>query len=98
MERNRHGKRAWLGLVLYVVSYDVWAAKTNNETLSTAFYNSIKHPIKRWPIIALWMYITAHLFKFLPEAIDPLRLSWKDLCERVCQSRENDSQNTHLEA
>lgn len=71
------GERAWFGLVFYIVSYDVWAARNQKETLSMAFYNSLKHPIRRWPVILIWVYITAHLFKFLPERYDPLRLPWK---------------------
>lgn len=77
------GERAWVGLVLYIVGYDVWAARNGRETLSMAFYNAIRHPIRRWPVIALWSYITAHLFKFLPDNLDPLRLPWKTHCLRM---------------
>ena len=67
------GTKAWLGLVTYIAAYDVYAAKTGRETLSSAFYAAIKHPINRWPVILIWAYITAHLFKWIPDWCDPLR-------------------------
>ena len=76
MTKLTNGGYAWFGLVTYVVMYDLWAAKTRNETLSMAFYNALDHPIKRWPIVAMWIYITVHLFKWLPDRLDPLRRIW----------------------
>ena len=69
-----YGDRAWFGLVAYIASYDLWAILSNKETLSMSFYNSLKHPIRRWPTIAVWSYITAHLFKLIPDKYDPLRM------------------------
>jgi hypothetical protein len=67
------GSKAWIGLTGYVVVYDAWAAVTGNETLSSAFYRSFSHPVRRMPLLVLWAYLTAHLFHLLPERWDPLR-------------------------
>lgn len=77
MKSYTDGQRAWLGLVLYIMCYDIWAARSGRETLSMAFYEAIQHPARRWPTIAIWSFITAHLFKFIPDNYDPLRLPWK---------------------
>lgn len=69
----RSGTKAWMGLAAYVLLWDLWAVKSKKETLSQAFCNGLKHPIKRWRIIALWAYITAHLFTWIPPKYDPLR-------------------------
>lgn len=77
-KRLTPGGQAWIGLVIYIAAYDLWATRTGRDTLSMAFYNSIRHPVRRWPVIVIWSYLTAHLFKFLPDKVDPLRLPWKD--------------------
>jgi hypothetical protein len=73
MRQLTPGGKAWIGLTLYVIAYDSYAVLTQKDTMSTAFLNAIKHPKKRWPVIAAWIYITTHLFKLIPEKIDPLR-------------------------
>ena len=70
---DQHGVLAWLALTAYVTTYDVWAARTGRETLSSAFYRAVKHPRGRWPVLAVWAYLTAHLFKLVPDRLDPLR-------------------------
>lgn len=77
------GGLAWVGLVLYIVCYDCWAASQGRETLSTAFYRALRHPVRRWPVIVAWSYITGHLFKLIPEYADPLRFPWEDIYRRV---------------
>lgn len=67
------GSKAWIGLTAYVAGYDLWAAARGEETLSTAFYRAFRHPVKRFPLILLWAYLTAHLFHLMPERWDPLR-------------------------
>lgn len=67
------GGKAWIGLTAYVVAYDAYAVASKNDTLSTAFYQSVAHPKKRWPVIVVWVYLTCHLFKIVPEKYDPLR-------------------------
>ena len=74
MAKITPGSKAWAGLAAYIVSYDVYAIARNKDTLSMAFYEALRHPVKRWPVIIIWTYITFHLFKFLPDRFDPLRM------------------------
>ena len=69
----RPGNKAWIGLVAYIAGYDLWAAVSGNETLSSAFYRASQNPVKRTLLAALWAYLTAHLFHLLPDRWDPLR-------------------------
>jgi len=73
MAKMTHGAKAWLGLMGYVAMYDGYAVLAQKDTMSQAFLGAVKHPYKRWPVIAAWIYITCHLFKFIPERVDPLR-------------------------
>lgn len=68
------GDRAWVGLAVYVVVYDLYAVFSNNRTLSSAFWAAIDHPVRRWPTIMAWLYITGHLFRLIPAKYDPLRM------------------------
>ena len=81
------GELAWVGLTLYIVCYDIWAARTGNETLSSAFYAALKHPVRRWPTTLVWSYITAHLFHLIPAKYDPLRCPWKEYHEKLLALR-----------
>lgn len=65
----RPSTKGWLGLAAYVVVWDLLA----EETLSSGFADAWRHPVRRWPLVAAWAFITAHLFVVLPERIDPLR-------------------------
>lgn len=67
---------AWLGLTVYVVASDSFLiieehrGKVNYYTMSNAFRESLRHPIKRWPVILMWAILTFHLFDFFfPETI-----------------------------
>ena len=74
----------WLGLSLYIISADTFLIVKERKghaqycTMSTSFRDSLAHPIKRWPIILIWIGITFHLFDFFfPEPIrkyEPARL------------------------
>lgn len=61
-------------MAVYIIGYDVWAAVSRNETLSEAFYNAVRHPVRKWPVGVVWTYLTVHLFHVLPERFDPLRV------------------------
>ena len=76
----RTGTKAWLGLALYIVAYDVWAICQQNdtETMSEAFTTALKHPYHRAPVILAWAYITGHLFTLIPPKLDPLRMFNRD--------------------
>lgn len=73
----------WGGLVGYVLIADSFLIKksksgqTHYYTMSTAFRESLAHPIKRWPIMMLWGLLTFHLFDFFfPDKVkqyEPIR-------------------------
>lgn len=69
---RRRGKRAWIGLALYVAIYDYWAITNDNETLSEAFGKSMEHPIGRWPTLLTVLGLLKHLLapRWLPQ-LDP---------------------------
>jgi hypothetical protein len=55
-------KHGWLGLVGYVIAVDGWLILKGRQTLSSAFYEAVRHPRRRWPVILAWAYLTLHLF------------------------------------
>ena len=59
------GAKAWLGLIAYVIGYDVFAAYTDRQTLSSAFWEAWRHPKAKWVVLLVWSYLTAHLFDLL---------------------------------
>ena len=67
------GDKAWLGLAGYVLAYDLFAALTGRETLSSAYWRAVQNPWRRWPTIVFWGYLTVHLFHGLPDRYDPFR-------------------------
>lgn len=75
----------WLGLTIYVVAYDIWAAKTKRQTLSTAFYEAVSSPRHRYGVVLVWAYLTGHLFKILPRRFDPPY----QLARKVFDGQEN---------
>lgn len=81
----KSGTWAWAGLAAYVVLWDLYAVRTGRETLSTAFYKGLTHPVKRWRVVLLWTYITAHLFRWVPDRWDPLR-AWGARRQSASQS------------
>ena len=72
--KYRKAGPGWFLLAGYVAAYDMWAIKTHRETLSSAFYRAVKHPIHRWPTTLVWTGLTAHLFNILPDKYDPLHI------------------------
>lgn len=68
-----HGSKLWVGLTVYIVAVDLHAAITKRETLSAAWGNACTHPKRRWVVIPLWLYISAHLHRLIPKRWDPLR-------------------------
>ena len=59
------GTYGWLGLAAYITLWD-WLAP---ETLSRAWWKAVEHPRNRWLIVALWGWITAHLFLKRPAKV-----------------------------
>lgn len=70
--RPINGAVGWGLLAGYIGLYDTWALRTGRETLSSAFGRTIRHPVKRWPILVVYTVITLHLFDRLPPWLDPL--------------------------
>lgn len=62
-----NGDMGWVGLVVYVVAYDVWALHHDRRTLSSAFRS-----IPRVLTVPICAYVCAHLFGLMPEHHDPL--------------------------
>lgn len=61
----------WFGLAAYIALYDSWALATRRETLTTVFHRSMKHPLHRWPVMAVCVLTVLHLFGWLPVGLDP---------------------------
>lgn len=70
--RPVNGGWGWALLAGYIGLYDTWALTTGRETLSSAFGRAARHPVKRWPTLAVYLVITLHLFGRLPGWLDPL--------------------------
>ncbi len=73
MSSMTDGDKAWLGLAIYVVTYDALAQILKKETLSASFGKALDKPITRWPTIVAWTYLTGHLFRAIPPKWDPAR-------------------------
>ena len=73
MSRPDAGDTGWLALAAYVIAFDAWAITQGRTTLSASFTAALASPHRRWPTIALWAYLTAHLHGLLPDRYDPLR-------------------------
>lgn len=58
----RPGGWAWVGLAGGVLFTDIALIKTENATMSEVFGDSLKHPVKRWPVMVAWTILTLHLF------------------------------------
>lgn len=71
--QSNTGAIAWSVLVAYIISYDIVALKSNRPTLSAAFYRATHWRVSRALLIAFWGYLTAHLFRWMPEKYDLFR-------------------------
>ena len=67
------GDKAWLLLACYVVTWDMVALQRDKETLSSSFARALDSPVRRWPTIAAWAYLTSYLFRLIPRKYDFLR-------------------------
>jgi|APSaa5957512493_1039668.scaffolds.fasta_scaffold327254_1 hypothetical protein len=64
------GSRGWGLLVFVVIVFDAWAIARQKETMSEAFARGIKSPAGVLVLGGIWTYVTAHLFRVLPEWLD----------------------------
>jgi len=70
---EKTGEIAWLGLVAYIVTYDIIAIKTNRPTLSAAFHKTSQTKLIQPLLVSFWFYLTAHLFQWIPKRYDIFR-------------------------
>jgi hypothetical protein len=57
------GDYAWLVMGLSILIYDLLAIKTKRaETMSSAIWRSLEHPIKTPLVTLIWLKLTHHLF------------------------------------
>lgn len=63
----------WVILAAWITAYDLYAIRSGRQTLSAAFYEAVKHPQRRWLVVASWAYLTAHLFHLGNPELDPSR-------------------------
>lgn len=65
------GNTGWIGLLIYILIWDL----TASETLTGAFHTALRDPKKRWIPITIFIVVTAHLFRpydRLPKRLDPI--------------------------
>jgi hypothetical protein len=57
-----------MGLAAYVAAIDSLLLVMKRHrgqpycSMSEGFGDALRHPIKRWPVIAVWSFLTVHLF------------------------------------
>lgn len=60
---KKHSDLAWYAMALGILSFDLIAIKTNKfETMSTALWRSLSHPVRSPVIWISWGVLTHHLF------------------------------------
>lgn len=73
-EHHDFGGIAWVLLACLIVAYDLGALHSqHHSTLSAAFYRASRK--SRWKLLVtcFWLYLTAHLFRWVPYKFDILR-------------------------
>jgi hypothetical protein len=56
------GLIGWAALVAFVVGYDLFAIKSQKaETLTRSFWRLSEGKVSKFPVLAAWMIVTAHL-------------------------------------
>jgi hypothetical protein len=70
---SKSGAIGWAGIAAYVIAYDYWAIRTDNETLSGACWRSLSHPYGKWVTLTIVTGLVKHLVApdLLPK-VDPL--------------------------
>ena len=80
MRKLSPGAKAWGGLVVYVAVADAYLIVKRQRTMSSVFGEALQHPAKRWPVLAVWGFLSMHLHKaILPEFVgkaDPLHAAF----------------------
>ena len=56
------GLIGWAALVAFVVGYDIFAIKSKKaETLTRSFWRLSDGKLSKFPVLAAWVIVTAHL-------------------------------------
>lgn len=67
------GVRGWIGVGALVVAADL----LDGRTMSDVSREVCRHPVAGPPVMAAWLYLTAHLFGLLPPEYDLLHQAGK---------------------
>ncbi len=51
----------WLWLAAAVIAIDAVQIARGAPTLSAAHQRAVKHPLRRWPVLAVWLVLGSHL-------------------------------------
>ena len=68
------GRFGWWGMTLWIVLWDMWAWRTNHQTMTVAFKKLTQTPLGRVVLTVVWGALTLHLFT---EKADPHQIARK---------------------
>ena len=70
----RPGGWCWVGGTAAVVAADALLIRSGQATMSEVFGDALRHPAKRWAVLAAWSVLTLHLFgDILPGVATPIK-------------------------
>lgn len=70
----RPGGWCWVGLAGSVATADVLLIRSGKATMSEVFGDALRHPGRRWAVLAAWGILTVHLFgNILPRVATPIK-------------------------
>lgn len=58
---RRAARNPWMVLAGAVVAVDAYAIAYKSPTLTSAFRTALRHPVRRWFVLAAWLTLTSHL-------------------------------------
>lgn len=67
----RSGWPGWAAVLVGIAAFDALAP----ETMSHAWHRGRQHPVTFAAQATAWAYLTAHLFRLIPEKFDPLEIA-----------------------
>tara|TARA_B100001996_G_C18668441_1_gene595725 strand:+ start:1598 stop:1846 length:249 start_codon:yes stop_codon:yes gene_type:complete len=68
------GWAGWFGMTAWIFLWDIWALRTNHQTMTSAFKKLTQNPYGRIVLTAIWGALTLHLFT---EKADPHQIARK---------------------
>lgn len=87
------GEAAWVGLISYVVLYDLIASRKQIPTLSACFASYLARRPHRIALLAAWGVLTTHLFwdiLSVERGVQVLRLEWEErhrVAQKGCEEK-----------